>query len=82
MAELLFSPALWWAATAGAVLFAALAALHEKLSWLWGPLSVLCAAGAVLLALLQGRTLGEALPLALAVAAIALGGLCRRGDGT
>ena len=49
MAELLFSPALWWAATAGAVLFAALAALHEKLSWLWGPLSVLCAAGAVLL---------------------------------
>ena len=42
---------------------------------------MLCLAGGVLLALLQGRTLEDALPLVLSVAAIALAGLCRRGDG-
>ncbi len=82
MAELLLSPGLWWAGAAGAALFAVLTVLHKKLSPVWAPLSVLCMAGCVLLALLQGRTLGDALPLALTAAAIALGGLCRKGDGT
>ena len=82
MAELLLSPGLWWAGAAGAALFAVLTVLHKKLSPVWAPLSVLCMAGCVLLALLQGRTLGDALPLALTAAASALGGLCRKGDGT
>jgi len=81
MAELLFSPVLWWGIGAGAAVFAALAVFRKKPSPLWAALSVLCLAGGVLLALLQGRTLEDALPLVLSVAAIALAGLCWRGDG-
>ena len=80
-AELLFSPVLWWGIGAGAAVFAALAVFRKKPSPLWAALSVLCLAAGVLLALLQGRTLEDALPLVLSVAAIALAGLCWRGDG-
>ena len=81
MAELLFSPVLWYGLWAGAAVFAALAASAKKLSLLWALLSGLCMAAGVLLALLQGRTLAEALPMVLAAAAISLAGLCRKGDG-
>ena len=53
MAELLFSPALWWGIGAGSAAFAALAVFHKRLSPLWAALSALCMAGGVLLALFQ-----------------------------
>ena len=81
MAELLFLPVLWYGLAAGAVAFAILAVVTKKLSLLWALLSGLCMAAEGLLALLQGRTLSDALPVVLAAAAIALAGLSRKGDG-
>ena len=81
MAELLFLPVLWYGLAAGAVAFAILAVATKKLSLLWALLSGLCMAAGVLLALLQGRTLSDALPVVLAVAAIALAGLSRKEGG-
>ena len=81
MAELLFLPVLWYGLAAGAVAFAILAVVTKKLSLLWTLLSGLSMEVGVLLALLQGRTLSDALPMVLAAAAIALAGLYRRGDG-
>lgn len=82
MTELLFSPVVWYGAAAGAVIFAALAAWGKRLTLLWALLSGLCLAAGVLLGLLQGRTLAEALPAVLAAGAIALAGLGRKGAGT
>ena len=81
MAELLFLPVLWYGLAAGAVAFAILAVVTKKLSLLWALLSGLSLAVEVLLALLQGRTLSDALPAVLAAAAIALAGLGRKGGG-
>lgn len=81
MAEMLFSPALWLGLAVGGAAFAALAAFTKKLSLLWALLSGLCMAAAILLALLQGRTLPDALPVVLAAAAAALAGLYRKEDG-
>ena len=81
MAELLILPVLWYGLAAGAVAFAILAVVTKKLSLLWTLLSGLSMEVGVLLALLQGRTLSDALPMVLAAAAIALAGLYRRGDG-
>lgn len=81
MAELVFSPTLWYGVMAGAVAFAALASFAKKRFLLWALLSGLCETAGILLALLQGRTLGDALPAVLAAAAVALVGLCGKGDG-
>lgn len=82
MAELVFSPALWWGLEAGAALFAALTVYCKRRSPLWAALACACMAGGVLLTLLQGRGLRDALPAVLSVCAVALAGLRRRGDGT
>ena len=57
MAELVFSPALWWGLGAGAALFAALTVFCKRRSPLWAALACACMAGGVLLTLLQGRGL-------------------------
>ena len=73
MAEILLSPALYWALSFGAVLFAGLVLLRKK--QLWAVLSALCAIAAVLLGLAAGRTLEQLiipllLPTALLLSAL------------
>ena len=66
MADILLSPALQWALIAGALLFAGLAAFGRTRPLHWALPAGLCTAAAVLDALARGKTLEQALTVALA----------------